>query len=214
MEDSLIKGEPLHIPRIEEKVLLKLLKYKKKDYTKLQPIIDEAYKIAYSLSKPQYLYKIFPRESLPYHLAFERASFVALTLCTIGKELEEEASRLTKGGELFKGLVIDILGSEIVEMTADYANSFICKEAINSGYSPSKRFSPGYGQLELQWQKNIFSLIPADLIGIELLPSMMMLPRKSISFAVNFLSNKGKGSSYLVCRFCDKLDCEIRKKTS
>lgn len=211
MEESFKRGEPYQLPKVEEKTILKLLKYKKKDFSKILPSIEEGYKIAYPLVKPKYVYKIFSVDSLPHHPIFERAQFVGLALCTIGEELEKEASRLTKKGDLLKGLIVDILGSEIVEMVADYANSLICKEALEKGLFTSKRFSPGYGIFELQWQKNFFSLLPADSIGIELLQSMMMFPRKSISFAVNiFKDKKGEGSS-LVCRFCDKLDCKERK---
>lgn len=211
MEESFKKGEPPQIPRVEERTILKLLKYKKKDFSKIQPSIEEGYNIAYSLVKPRYIYKIFHPESIPHHPIFERAGFVGLALCTIGEELEKEASRLTKNGDLLKGLVVDILGSEIVEMVADYANSLICKEAMEKGLFAGKRFSPGYGIFELGWQKNFFSLLPADSIGIKLLPSMMMFPRKSISFAVNIYKMKKGEVSSLVCRFCDKFDCKERK---
>lgn len=212
MEESFKRGEPPQLPKVDEKTLLKLLKYKKKDSSKIQPAIEDSYRIAYSLIKPRYVYKIFRVESLPHHPIFERAEFVGLALCTIGDELEKEASRLTKNGDLLKGLIVDILGSEIVEMVADYANSLICKEAMENGFFAGKRFSPGYGIFELQWQKNFFTLLPADSIGIELLSSMMMFPRKSISFAVNiFKRKKGEGSS-LICRFCDKFDCKERRE--
>ncbi len=211
MEESFKKGEPPPLPRVEEKVILKVLKYKKRDFSKISPAIEEGYKIAYSLSKPRYVYKIFPLKSLPHHPIFERASHVALALCTIGEELETEASKLTKSGELVRGLIVDILGSEIVEMVADYANSLICKEAMGRGLFAGKRFSPGYGIFELGWQKNFFALLPAESIGVKLLPSMMMFPRKSISFAVNiYKEKKGEGGS-LVCRFCDKIDCKERR---
>ncbi len=212
MEESFKKGDLPILPKVEEKVILKLLKYKKKDFSKIQPSIEEGYNIAYSLVKPRYVYKIFPMKSLPHHPVFERAEFVGLALCTIGKKLEKEASRLTRNGELLKGLVVDILGSEIVEMVADFANSLICKEAMEKGFYAGKRFSPGYGIFELQWQKNFFSFLPADSIGIELLPSMMMFPKKSISFAVNIFKGKKRESSSLVCRFCDKIGCKEKKE--
>ncbi len=211
MEDSLSRGELKQIPKVEERVLLKLLKYKKKDLSKIRYLIEEGYEIAYSLSKPMYIYRVFKVSELPRHPVFERAEYVALSLCTIGKELEEEASRLTKRGELLKGLIVDILGSEIVEMVADYANCLLCKKGMESGFYSGKRFSPGYGVFELHWQKNIFSLLPGSSIGIELLPSMMMIPRKSISFAVNFFRRKEWAGSSLLCRFCDKVDCTERK---
>lgn len=212
MEESFKIGEPPPLPKVEEKVILKLLKYKKKDFSKISPVIEEGYKIAYSLSKPRYAYKIFPLESLPHHPIFERASYVALALCTIGEELETEASKLTKAGELVRGLIVDILGSEIVEMVADYANSLICKEVMERGLFAGKRFSPGYGIFELGWQKNFFTLLPADSIGVKLLQSLMMFPRKSISFAVNIYKEKRREGSSLVCRFCELTNCGERGK--
>ena len=46
------------------------------------------------------------------------------------------------------------------------------------------RISPGYGRWPLSAQKALFARLPHETLGVSLNPSMMMTPRKSISFAL------------------------------
>jgi len=59
------------------------------------------------------------------------------------------------------------------------------------GLWPSKRFSPGYKKWKLDEQRFIFDILPAQDIGVRLhQESWMMIPRKSVSFRLNFYPDK------------------------
>lgn len=48
------------------------------------------------------------------------------------------------------------------------------------------RISPGYGGWPLAAQEAIFARLPHEAVGVRLLPSMLMAPRKSVTFALWF----------------------------
>lgn len=49
---------------------------------------------------------------------------------------------------------------------------------------PPCRISPGYRGWPLTAQEAIFARLPHNAIGVQLLPSMLMVPRKSVTFAL------------------------------
>ena len=77
-----------------------------------------------------------------------------------------------------KGLMMQAIGAERVEALCD-AFSEKLKE---KGYEIRPRFSPGYGDLPISLQKEIFaSLQPEKLIGLTLSDSLLMSPTKSVT---------------------------------
>ncbi len=105
-----------------------------------------------------------------------------------------------------KALMFQAIGAERIEALCDTFCSDIEKE-YGTGFKP--RFSPGYGDLSIDIQKNIFSLLdPERRIGLTLNDSMLMSPSKSVTaFAgvggnIKTVVNK--------CSVCKKFDCEFR----
>jgi len=111
---------------------------------------------------------------------------VALGLCTIGPGLEEEERRSGEAGEVLDALVLGAVGSVAVEACADALDSEVCAAARRLELAPGRRVSPGYGRWDLRRQKELFALLPAEEVGVHLTEGFMMLPRKSVSFAVRF----------------------------
>ncbi|MBO5715334.1 MAG: hypothetical protein J6S23_02940 [Clostridia bacterium] len=72
---------------------------------------------------------------------------------------------------------IDAIGSAAVESLADHINDKICKNL-----STTNRFSPGYADFPLEFQKDLLSRINANqTVGITLSEKLMMTPMKSIT---------------------------------
>ena len=72
---------------------------------------------------------------------------------------------------------IDSIGSAAIESFADYMNKKIC-ENLNT----TNRFSPGYADFPLEFQKNLLARINASqTVGITLSEKLMMTPIKSIT---------------------------------
>ncbi len=82
-----------------------------------------------------------------------------------------------------KALMLQAIGAERIESLCD---SF-CDEYENA----TPRFSPGYGRLELDAQREIFSLLdPERSIGVTLNTSLLMSPSKSVSAIFGIRSKK------------------------
>jgi hypothetical protein len=176
---------------LHEKRILGLIGYRKKSLEgSLKKIISEEKGKLDNIVHPASIYTILEHNETNRHPIFKNALKVALCICTIGPELEKECKDLTKENELLRALILDAYGSETVEEVASQSDKMIAEEAMKMNLWPSKRFSPGYRGWELEEQKFIFQTLPAKEIGVILNESCMMVPRKSISFRINFYTDK------------------------
>lgn len=106
----------------------------------------------------------------------------AVVFCaTVGFEYDRliaASSRISPA----KALMISALGSERAEALCDVFCAKLEKE-LSARLTP--RFSPGYGDLSLDVQKEIFALLePAKRIGVCLSEQMIMTPTKSVTAIV------------------------------
>ena len=103
-----------------------------------------------------------------------------------------------------KALMLQAIGAERIEALC---NAF-CNDLSACDNSCIKRFSPGYGDLPLEVQRDIFSVLDCGkYIGVSLNGSLVMSPSKSVTaFAVasEAINKEDK------CRLCGKKDCEYR----
>ena len=106
---------------------------------------------------------------------------ITITGITIGKWLEEEIEEYKKKKRSLESLILDAVGSECAEETAQYISAIIDNEIKNNNCSPTKRFSPGYGDLSLEVQKYFFQKLKLEEIGMSLTPTLLMIPKKSIT---------------------------------
>jgi len=185
----------------DDKRILRLIGYRKRSIEIKEPIksliAEEKKKLDYLLH-PASIYTIIDYAETNKHPIFKNAEKVAICICTIGPELEKEINELMKKNEMTRALILDALGSEAAEEVAIQSDLILAKKAREMNLWPSKRFSPGYGKWDIKEQRYIFRLLPAADIGIRLTESCMMVPRKSVSFRINFykeqkLSTRKKG---------------------
>jgi len=200
---------------IDDQEILRLLAHKKvKGRTsdaRLSNLIKETRTLSRDLLHPQGMFKIVDKKVLEGEPFFESLDKIALGLCTIGDELENKVSELNQKEELAQAVILDAIGSVAAERAADFVNLEICEWCQKRGLGTSQRLSPGYGNWSLEGQKFIFSLLPAERIKVRLNQSCMMIPRKSVSFAVKiggeFRGLRKKG----ICEICNLKDCPYRK---
>lgn len=136
---------------------------------------------------------------------------VVLAVCTIGPKLEERVSKYSGSGELARALVLDAAGSSLAEAVCDFTNQKICEMSSRQSLYAAPRISPGYGRWRVEEQEIIFKLLPADSIEVTLTKSYMMVPRKSVSFAVSLTKNRQSDEAASQCTRCRRKDCEFRR---
>ena len=79
-------------------------------------------------------------------------------------------------------LLIDGIGSERIEALCDEFCEEMKEKKRKDGFSLRPRFSAGYGDLPIEFQKTMFSLLdPPSHIGVTLNDSCLMTPRKSVT---------------------------------
>ena len=172
--------------------------------------IDRCLESVEQLMSPAGIYLVTSGDSLPRSTLFENLARVAFCVCTIGPDLEREVSRLTGDGDLLSAFVLDAIGSVAAEAAAEHMDGIIQREAAREGLRTSCRASPGYGDWDIREQESIFELVPAGRIGVRLTGSMMMVPRKSVSFAIHIDKNPARMRSENTCRNCERVDCPFR----
>lgn len=179
--------------RLEDKRIFIRLGYKASTKTiseSVRSMVDEERKNLPFLLHPVAVYDVLSYEETYQHPVFQGAEKVALCVCTIGAELEKKSADLIQKNDMLRGLVLDAFGSEAAEEVARQSDKVIAQEALRLGLWPSKRFSPGYGIWDIREQGYVFQVLPAAEIGIRLTDSFMMVPRKSVSFRINFYKDK------------------------
>lgn len=173
----------------DEKRILRLIGYRKRPKEIKEPIkslIAEEKKKLGNLLHPASIYTIIDYSETSKHPVFKDAEKVAICICTIGPELEQEIKAQMEKNEMTRALILDALGSEAAEELAIQSDRRLAEIAREMNLWPSKRFSPGNGKWDIKEQRFIFGLLPAADIGVRLTESCMMVPRKSISFRINF----------------------------
>jgi hypothetical protein len=177
---------------------------------RLEEIIDSSIARARALLSTAGIYVMAAGSDLAGSAVFEGLERLAYCVCTIGPALEAEVTRLSKEDELIRAVVLDAAGSVAAEAAAEYMDRRIQEAAAREGLKTSCRASPGYGDWDVSEQRALFEIVPAERVGVRLSESAMMIPRKSVSFAVHIAERPARLRSENSCRNCDRADCPYR----
>ncbi len=177
--------------------------------------LDDLLIRARGLSRPRGCYRTLPVEAAS-NLRLEpmEAERLVVGLVTIGSEIEERASQLARESDTVGALLLDAIGSAAVEEAADRLGVIITgAEVPPDEHAPalSCRISPGYGRWPLEAQTALFEHLPHAALGVTLRPSLMMEPRKSISFAMWLGSDARPIAGLSGCDRCLLTTCRYRR---
>ncbi len=145
---------------------------------------------------------VWTSQKLAQHLA--GCGKAVVFAATVGLELDR---LIVRYGHLSpaKGLMLQALGAERVEALCNTFN-----EEIKTRYgSTQPRFSPGYGDLPLTAQREIFEMLECPKrIGLFLNESLLMSPTKSVTAIIGI---GGEACAAAGCKACGKRDCTFRR---
>lgn len=141
----------------------------------------------------------------------KEAEEVALFICTAGPVIGEMSRLNMKNGDLLKGYVYDVIGSEVVEAAADLMQEGLRKSMAALGKEITNRFSPGYCGWDVAEQHHLFSFFKDNFCGITLTESALMNPVKSVSGLIG-IGEHVKYTPYQ-CHLCNDKNCIYRKKS-
>ena len=87
-----------------------------------------------------------------------------------------------------KALLLQAIGTERIESLCDRFNEEIREKAKAEACNTRPRFSPGYGDLPLSLQQDVFSLLGCSAkIGLSLNQSLLMSPTKSVTAIIGLI---------------------------
>lgn len=122
-----------------------------------------------------------------------------VVICTIGFQIQRKINRYMITNPT-KGVILDACASAVIEAYAEILN-----EEIHGGF---RRFSPGYGDFDLSYQKTFARLLDAEkTIGIYISPAGLMIPEKSILFLLGGGKKQSLGG-FKGCKDCEKCEFE------
>jgi hypothetical protein len=118
--------------------------------------------------------------------------------------------RSMKEGDLLRGYVYDVIGSEVVENAVDRMQGELKKTAAAEGQMITNRFSPGYCGWDVAEQHKLFSFFKNNFCAITLTDSALMDPVKSVSGLIGI----GRDVNYISyqCHICDNKNCIYRNR--
>ena len=200
--------------------------------------MDAAEKQLLDAVRPRGIYRVVERSqihaegvSIAKHL--EGCDQVAALAVTSGSGIDDLIRR-AQIGNIAQAVVLDTGASVLAEQIADAAEETIrreilgqdsgcqdgsCLDGPSCGSSPSEqlwmtsRFSPGYGDLPLGYQRDLLALTDAPRkIGLMLTSGNIMVPRKSITALIGLADHPVTGR-LASCNECVlRADCPFIKE--
>lgn len=159
-------------------------------YGLLKEVIEElkgafSYRVCYRRmsvvwedNMPRFLLK---SESSDLAVCLEGSSEVILFAATIGLKIDRHIARYQRISPA-KALLMQGYGAERVEALCRVFCDEIKDKVRSEGLVCTARFSPGYGDLPLETQRDVFALLDCSRkIGISLNESLLMTPSKSVT---------------------------------
>ncbi len=153
--------------------------------------------------------KVFESEKLRRHLnGCERILVFAATLGAGADSLLRRYSATDRA----KAAVAQAVLAAATESYCDEVCAEIAKKENKNGWYLRPRFSPGYGDMALTAQRDLFALLEiTKRTGIVLTESCLMLPTKSVTAFIG-LTRDAQRCDKRGCALCDNTDCAYRKE--
>ncbi len=212
----------------ELREILRYLGYKTKDVPDqaVLDMIQEMKSLLREHMQPRRVFRIFPivgieegtvdlgfsvirSKNLAKNLAgCTQAAFLAATLGSGTERLVQKYRKM----QMSKAVVLEAVCTEAIEKYCDSCEAEI-RSALGEGWKLRPRFSPGYGDFPLEYQRQMIGVLDtAKRIGLTLTDSLLMMPSKSVTAVIGAAAEEGAcAEPNRGCRACEKADCAYRK---
>ncbi len=139
---------------------------------------------------------------------------LAVFIVTAGDSIYKKAQEELAAGRVLEGMVANAVGSEAADFGVEALRERLSQSVAREDLAITLPYSPGYCGMDLKEQWNVFSAIDGSRIGVQLLPSGIMIPIKSVSGVIGIGSPAVVSPSGSPCDRCDREDCNMRRYAS
>lgn len=133
-------------------------------------------------------------------------------MLVFGATLGTEADILIKresARNIALGAAVQAAAAAYIEEYCDELQGELNKKFSAEGEPLGDRFSPGYGDFALEYQRELFAILDCPRqIGLTLTEDCIMIPSKSVTAVIPIGGSCGR---QLGCRYCEKTDCQYRR---
>ncbi|MGE5629464.1 MAG: vitamin B12 dependent-methionine synthase activation domain-containing protein [Caulobacteraceae bacterium] len=188
----------------------------------LDACIDEITEI----SKGSFTYEIFDIERVEEGLWLKGTTLIlrgrdidahlsksekcAVMAVTLGLEIDRRIAFYSKT-DLTRSLIFDACATAAVESLCDEVQVEIEAKAKAMSLEITSRYSPGYGDLPIDHQREIARVLKVyERIGLSVNESSIMIPRKSVTAVIGMQKDKCSTKNH-DCRSCKDKNCIYRK---
>lgn len=150
----------------------------------------------------------FEGEDLAHHL--KGCSSLLLFAATLGPEADRMA-RTESIRSMARGSIVHAAGAAMIEQFCDDTQAEIAAAYEEKGLFLRPRYSPGYGDLPLERQRDFFQILElSKRLGLSLNEHFLMTPSKSVTAVIGISSEQRK--SFRKCLNCGRTDCPFRRE--
>lgn len=221
-----MKDNGLAIPKKE---VLRYLGHKNQEINgNIDRLIDETIKEAKELVNPKKVvarYKItindtgvsldntnliLTGEDIKNHLKYSKDIYIMAV--TLGSAIEKKIAYYEKI-DLTKAVILDSCATTAVEEFCDFIEEDIKKIAESEHKGITFRYSPGYGDLPIDIQKDFLDTLNATkTIGLTVSSHNLLMPRKSVTAIIGLIP-KDRAINKRTCEVCSNYNnCKFRKE--
>ena len=212
--------------KIDINEVLRYLGYRGQEVTKeLIKDVEETIKEGKALFKPKYVYREFNIVKENHEILLLGSNLILkgkdiynllkssdkciVMAATIGSAIERKVKLYSKYN-LTKALILDSCATTAIEEVCDNLQESISKGILKGEEKFTFRYGPGYGDLALDIQKEIVSILDCERkIGLKVSGDMVLFPRKSVT-AIIGITNKERSKDK--CKDCNNFErCSYRK---
>ena len=192
----------------------------------MEPRIQEAISLLQRNISPKHVYRFFPLSADGTSFTVEDAVFtgsglsrnlkgctkIAMMACTLGPE-PDRLIRRAQVSSLFDTAVLQAVCTAMIEAYCDEVNQMIIRDAAEEQLYCRPRYSPGYGDLALESQREFFRILNiTKTTGISLTEGCLMVPTKSVTAFVG-LSPTDRNCVLSGCEECGMQDTCMYSRT-
>ncbi len=116
---------------------------------------------------------------------------VYLMAATIGPQVDALIRRANANDPTYAA-VLQASGAMYIEKFVDFINDLIKENVSKSDGKTKPRYSPGFGDVSLNLQKEFFRLLPCARIGLSLMDTLIMAPEKSVTAFIGVMESGKK----------------------
>lgn len=211
---------------IDKKEVLRYLGYRGQYIDKnMDKLIDDCIEETEKAVQEHFLYNVFPIIKKEEGMELEGTNIVlkggniqshlcnakrcTVMAVTIGGVIEK-IIRYNERVNLTKATVLDACATAAVEVLCDKVEGNIKSFAQKQGLFITHRYSPGYGDFNIEIQKDILRVLGAYKIGLTCTDNFILMPRKSVTALIGIGDKEFNKKGH--CKNCSNYkSCVYRK---